>query len=311
MYYRQCDHCRGDYWVNRQQEPGYCSGRCRTAAHRLQSKSSGQILDSAIVTWPHRRRREKPRPIIPYPGGKWYGKRLILPKFPPLVSEMVSPFLGGGSIELSMAARGCRVYASDIYEPLTNLYHHALSCPNALADAVQRLHPMPKNRFIESLSAHLAGDGDPPLERAARWYALIRSSYSGRIIEYTVGNYSGHRLRFTQRMIDKLRAFRAPTLSVATMDWRDALDDRPEMFAYLDPPYPKISRTLYANHREFDHIALRDYLAKRQGPWALSINNLPVTRDLYQGLNLHSLTWRQHIGGGNLGLLQELLVTNY
>ncbi len=53
------------------------------------------------------------------------------------------------------------------------------------------------------------------------------------------------------------------------------------VFAYLDPPYPQISRKLYVDHRDFDHVALRDYLVRRPDPWALSINDLPEPRELY------------------------------
>lgn len=226
------------------------------------------------------------------------------------LTEVVSPFLGGASLELTVAARGTRVYGSDIYEPLVNLYQHALSVPGDLADAVQGFHPMGKERFAEALKDHLAGDGND-LERAARWYALIRSSYSGRLIGYTLGNFSGHRLRFTQDMIDRLRAFRSPTLTVELRDWREALDEHPDVFAYLDPPYPQISKKLYFNHRGFDHLELRDYLVTRTAPWALSINNVPMAQELYSGFNLHRMSWRRHIGGGNLGFLDELLVTNY
>lgn len=95
------------------------------------------------------------------------------------------------------------------------------------------------------------------------------------------------------------------------MDWRDALDKRPDVFAYLDPPYPGIRRRLYDIHGNLDHVALRDYLAARRAPWALSINDLPMTRDLYAGYRFHPLRWRRLISGGNIGMLRELLVTNY
>ena len=116
-------------------------------------------------------------------------------------------------------------------------------------------------------------------------------------------------------MIDALRNFRSPTVTVERMDWRQALDARPCVFAYLDPPYPMISRKLYVNHRNFDHLELRDVLAARQAPWALSLNDLPETRELYSGFRIEALTWNRHINNPGAGLhrgkLQELLVTNY
>ena len=248
--------------------------------------------------------------MIPYPGGKWYGRHQIIPLFPLCLREMVSPFLGGASLELTIAARGCRVHGSDVYEPLVNLYTQALAQPDKLADAVEEYHPTDRDKFSKALEMYRTGVGSA-LERAANWYALVRSSYSGRIIGYTLGNFSGHRFRFTREMIDALRVFRAPTLTVECLDWREALDKHPNIFAYLDPPYPGISRRLYVNHREFDHTALRDYLDHRKAPWALSLNDSPMTREMYAGFRLEPLAWGRHIGGVNRGQLAEMLVTNY
>ena len=252
----------------------------------------------------------RPRPLVPYPGGKWYARHMVMAHFPLFTTEMVAPFIGGGAIELTAAHQGCRVHGSDIYPPLVNLYQQALDDPGRLADAVEAFHPMTREGFRQALTDHSRGAGNPT-EQAARWYALIRSSYSGRIIEYTVGNYSGHKLRFTQPNIRNLRRFQAPQLSVERLDWQEALEKQPDTFAYLDPPYPEVRRRLYVNHREFDHRRLRDCLAKRQAPWALSINDLPYTRELYRGFNIHPLSWRRLIGGGDLGYLKELVITNY
>ena len=90
-------------------------------------------------------------PLIPYPGGKWYARRKITSLFPFFTTKMVSPFCGGGSIELEMEDKGVRVHASDIYEPLVNLYQQALLHPSALADAVSLHHSMDRARFAQLL----------------------------------------------------------------------------------------------------------------------------------------------------------------
>ena len=52
------------------------------------------------------------------------------------VQMMWSPFLGGGSVELACAARGIRVFGSDLFEPLVNFWNHLLD------DAAQLLMPL-------------------------------------------------------------------------------------------------------------------------------------------------------------------------
>lgn len=249
-------------------------------------------------------------PIIPYPGGKWYGRTKILPHFPLFIGEMVSPFVGGGSIELDMASRGIRVYASDHYAPLVNLYQHALTDPAALSRGVSRHHPMTKPRFAYLLEQHKRGIGTP-LQQAARWYSIMRSSYSGRVIDYTMGNFSGHRFRFTRQMIYDLAHWRAPGFSVDCLDWREALDRHPDLFAYLDPPYPNISRNLYAGQREFNHPKFAEYLHCRQAPFAMSMGDAEYARALYEGLRIVELSWGNRMKGNNKGMLKELLIMNY
>ena len=64
--------------------------------------------------------------ILPYPGGKHYGVKTLLPLVPPNVKVM-SPFAGGCSLELAIADplnnrsfiyHDVRVQAYDIFEPL-------------------------------------------------------------------------------------------------------------------------------------------------------------------------------------------------
>lgn len=191
---------------------------------------------------PAKPRSRRPRPIIPYPGGKWYARKLITPRFPLLTAELVSPFIGGGAIELHMAHKGCRIHGSDIFAPLVNLYRNLLEFPGELADEVARYHPITPETFRKALIDHEANQGSP-MERAARWYVLVRSSYAGRIIEHTTGSFSPLKLRFTSRMIENIRSFRAPNLTVQRLQWRQALEQYPDTFAYLDPPLPWHSQT--------------------------------------------------------------------
>ena len=57
------------------------------------------------------------RSLFKYPGGKSRAVEFITSFFPKI---KLSPFLGGGSIELNLASKGTKVIAYDVFLPLVN-----------------------------------------------------------------------------------------------------------------------------------------------------------------------------------------------
>ena len=74
-----------------------------------------------------------------YPGGKSRAVKHILPHFPEDVTEVCSPFLGGGSVELALAEKGVWVYGYDTFEPLIWFWRALLGNPDALANEADSL----------------------------------------------------------------------------------------------------------------------------------------------------------------------------
>ncbi len=62
------------------------------------------------------------RSPLRYPGGKTRGVNLITGFFPKDLKTILSPFFGGGSIELFLAARGVQVLGYDIFLPLVEFW---------------------------------------------------------------------------------------------------------------------------------------------------------------------------------------------
>ena len=188
------------------------------------------------------------RALIPYPGGKHYGRRTIASRLPLMTAEMVSPFLGGGS-ELYLEARGVRVRGSDILTPLVNLWQHALLRPASVADLVEtRYMPPTKERYRAALRRMQLGPEDAA--QAAATYGAYRMAFSSAVGGWA--GFSTSRKRLTPARVRALRNFAAPGLSVEHRDWRTALDMQPGTTAYLDPPYPFGRTRLYQSHRECD-----------------------------------------------------------
>ena len=243
------------------------------------------------------------RSPLRYPGGKSRGIDLITAYFPKKLHTVISPFLGGGSIELSLAAESVTVIGYDVFQPLVEFWQCLLSNPIALAREVSKYYPLPKALFYSLQQEHLRLT--TKLERAAAYYVLNRASYSGSTMS---GGMSPGHPRFTLTAIERIQNFRNGNLVVHQADFKESLEQHKTEFAYLDPPY-LVKHALYGRkgntHREFDHASLASILYEREN-WIMSYNDCGEIRELYEGYPMINLHWKYGMSANKLS--NELLV---
>lgn len=247
------------------------------------------------------------RSPLRYPGGKSRAVRTIVELMPLDTRTVVSPFLGGGSVELACAALGMSVRASDLFEPLVTFWHQLLLDPVSVADEAARHYPLERDRFYE-LQRGFYGIEDP-VERAGVFYALNRASFSG--VTLAGGMSPGHP-RFTESSISRLRRFNTGDFKVRCMDFAAAMESAPEdCMMYCDPPYMIESDNLYGYrgdmHGGFDHMRLAGLLREREN-WILSYNECAAVRDLYGDYTILTPSWTY--GMANDKRSREVLVVN-
>jgi len=229
------------------------------------------------------------RSPLRYPGGKTRAVEHLTALFPKDLSELVSPFFGGGSVELAMAAKGVTVHGYDVFSPLVEFWQCLLQDPGLLANEVTKWYPLAKEKFYELQQTQTSFA--TKLQRAAVYYVLNRSSFSGSTLS---GGMSPGHPRFTPTAIDRVRHFRNQNVQVHHADFSHSLSLHPTAFAYLDPPY-MIKSSLYGKkgnaHRDFDHQALANILIQRNN-WILSYNDCEPIRELYKGFPLLTPNWK-------------------
>ena len=240
-----------------------------------------------------------------YPGGKTRAVDLIRSYIPSDVKELAAPFLGGGSVELSCAADGIRVFGSDAFGPLMNFWKHAKANAESLAQRVSEFMPLSKAKYysLQRTFARL----DDEFEQAAVFFVLNRSSFSGTTLS---GGMSPGHPRFNDSAIDRLHNFRTERLFLRCSDYREALKRHETKFLYLDPPYANGERLYGAKgdmHEGFDHQELADILKQRDG-WILTYNDSGFIRDLYRGYDLRTPEWSYGMSNGKKS--EELFVIN-
>lgn len=224
-----------------------------------------------------------------YPGGKSRAVETVLKLIPESETKLVSPFMGGGSIELACASKGMKVFAYDIFEPLVTFWNELLKDPKKLVKEIRKHYPLSKEEFYKLQKKIL--EMKNPTQLGASFFILNRSSFSGSTLS---GGMSPDHPRFTESSIQRLLDFNIKNISVSTLDFKKALVKHQNILAYCDPPY-LIKNTLYGNkgdtHRGFDHQGLFEILKNRK-KWILSYNDSPEIREMYKGFKIISPQWK-------------------
>ncbi len=233
-----------------------------------------------------------------YPGGKSRAVQQILQYVPKNETEVVSIFLGGGSIELTLCQAGTSVRAYDNSYDLVTFWEMVLRDPDGLARRVESLLfpklPQLRSRFFRRLQAGI-GLIEDPRDRAACYFLLNRASFSGST---QAGGMSPGFGRLNPSIIARLRQFACPNLSVHCQDFRFSIPANAHRFLFLDPPYalPKGKNNLYGvkgrTHKNFNHLALFRLLRNRpNGEFVLCYNDCDFIRDLYRDYRQIPLHW--------------------
>lgn len=230
------------------------------------------------------------RSPLRYPGGKTRGVAHIIQYFPKGIGEMMSPFFGGGSVELFMASRGVKVTGYDVFTSLVEFWQCLQEAPLLLAKEIETYYPLAKEKFyhLQTIQTEFA----TKLERAAVYYVLNRSSFSGATLS---GGMSPDHPRFTPSAIERIMTFYNPNFNVEQASFEQSLSiNNSDLFCYLDPPY-LIKSSLYGRkgnaHKDFNHAVLAAILQQRKN-WVLSYNDCEEIRNLYKGFRFMIPEWK-------------------
>ena len=231
---------------------------------------------------------------LSYPGGKYYARNVLRQFLPAWIPELLSPFVGGASMELDCAARGIQVYAYDIHEPVINFWQKATVDPKVIATEVHERHyPLGKAAFYELRDSYEGLTSD--LDRAVAFFALNKSGYGGMAFGGYSGGYRTARNPYplSLGMIQALYEWNAGPIEFGWADFREAFEKHPDAYAYCDPPYMGTKyRTMYGRRgQKFEHEALAEILRDRER-WVLSYNKDDTIMEMYKGCPYVEVSWR-------------------
>jgi DNA adenine methylase len=247
-----------------------------------------------------------------YAGGKSLAVGQILALLPDNITKVMSPFVGGGSVEVAIAKHlGLPVQAFDIFDLLVNFWQTALNKPNELADDLSKLSA-DKQTFDSvkaTLKRHFKNEQsvDDAITLAALYFFNHNTSYGPGFLGWPSSVYMNDRK--WQAMIAKIRQFAVPNLSVNHGSFVDTIPNAEDAFIYADPPYflegdSKMFRGIYPqrnfpiHHNGFDHALLRDQLLAHKGGFLLSYNDCSTIREWYADCEIYEPVWQYTMGQG-------------
>ena len=265
---------------------------------------------------------------IRYAGGKTRAIKHIIPYFPKDLKNVISPFMGGGSLEVYLTNLDINVHGFDIFKPLVTFWDEMINDNKNFVNFLKTIEPTAdnykviKNKLINwDYTQEMLKDWKTdfyvrenpitltPVEIASYYYFNHNTSYGPGYLGWASSVY------LTQpkwdKMIDDISKFDGSKLQVSQSDFSNVISTHPSDFIYLDPPYymgkdsdNKMHAAIYpmknipVHHEGFNHELLRDLLHSHKGKFIMSYNNCETIREYYKDFRLEYPSWNYSMGNG-------------
>jgi len=248
---------------------------------------------------------------IRYAGGKSLAVGLIVELIPDNITRVISPFIGGGSVEVAIAKElKLPVIGFDIFDILVNYWQVQLKNPKGLYEKLFNLRPNAKTfkEVKERLKKHWKNEKKMnDLDLATHYYFNHNTSYGPGFLSWPSSVYMEEKKYHS--MLKKLENFLVPNLEVYCDSFEKVIPKFENDFLYCDPPYflegdSKMFKGIYPqrnfpiHHNNFDHEKLRDLLLKHKGGFILSYNDCSTIREWYKDFMFIDVSWQYTMGQG-------------
>jgi len=248
---------------------------------------------------------------IRYAGGKSLAVGHVIELLPKNTKRVISPFFGGGSVEISMSKYlDLEVIGFDIFDILCNYWKFQIENPKLLYKELRKLKPNKKEfeRIRKILNKVWKKEIKlDPLTLAVYFVYNFNLSYGPGFMGWSSDIYL--KPDRYKKIIEKIRGFEPKNLKVKCADFREVLKKYPNDFMYLDPPYyigkdSKMFKGIYpmrnipVHHNNFPHEVLRNMLKKHKGGFILSYNDCQTIREYYKEFKQFFPSWQYTMGQG-------------
>ncbi|MGI0406434.1 DNA adenine methylase [Helicobacter himalayensis] len=271
-----------------------------------------------------------------YGGGKSLAVGLIVEHFPNDITRLISPFMGGGSVEIASALElDLEVKAFDVFDILVNFWQVLIRDSKALYEALLALEPTKEtyaNIKAELKSfwneRHKNAQNIPhknldSLTLARDYYFNFNLSYGPGFLGWMSKIYED-KTRYLNAL-EKLKNLgqdsRLQNLSVECASFEKVFEKYPNDFFYCDPPYflegdSQMFKGIYPmrnfpiHHNGFNHELLSKCLKNHKGKFILSYNDCAFVREVYKDFKILEPKWQYTMGQGETRIGKNRLNRN-
>lgn len=246
-----------------------------------------------------------------YPGGKFYGFKVLEPFLMVPHNEFREVFVGGASIYLGKGKSQVN-WINDIDKELINFYK-IISNEDSKKELYSLLHneKASKKRHAEVLKMEINND----IENAFKYFYLNRTSFSGIMNKPRWGYALGSSVtpdRWT-KLIEPV-SVKMKDVKITSLDFRKVIEkeSKNDVLLYLDPPYFKASKSIYKNEFKLkDHQDLCELLKKTKFKFILSYEDSPEVRTMYSWTKIHETNFTYFMSEARRQNGCELIITNF
>lgn len=244
--------------------------------------------------------------FIGWVGGKKLLRKKILEQFPAEYGRYIEVFGGAGWVLFAEERKVNLEVYNDMDGRLANLFR----CVKYHAEALQKELDWALNSREQFFDAKEEARGLTDIQRAARFFVLIKESYGTDCRTFAVRGID------LGKAADYLRAVsqRLKRTVIECVDFERLLKtyDRPDALFYLDPPYFRAEKYYAAGFDKEDHMRLHDALSSIKGRFILSYNDCREARELYKGYHIVSTDRSDNLALKSASRrYNELIIKNY
>lgn len=257
-----------------------------------------------------------------YGGGKSLAVGMIIENFPNNVKRVVSPFIGGGSLEVACALElNLEVLAFDIFDILVNFWQVLNKDSKALYESLEKLEPTKETyeKIKDELKLywnerHKNPQNKPQINLdsitlARDYYFNFNLSYGPGFLGWMSKIYEDKN-RYLNTL-EKIKNFKTQNLKVECKSFEKVFREYPNDFFYCDPPYflegdSKMFKGIYPmrnfpiHHNDFNHELLAECLKNHKGKFILSYNDCEFVRKAYKDFKILGPKWQYTMGQGEI-----------
>lgn len=247
--------------------------------------------------------------FIGWVGGKRALRKEIIKRFPLETPRRYIEVFGGagwvlfGKDEIS----GQLEVFNDINSDLINLYRCIKYHPSELQRQLDGI--VHSHEFFWDLKSQLSVRGLTDIQRAARYFCVIKSSFSNK-----QEVFAGKPVQINAT-VDRFPeiAERLKRVVIENRSYEDIIKiyDRPNAFFFLDPPYFNAEKYYKQPFDREDHENLKSLLDNIKGKFLLTYNDDEFIRELYTDYNIGSIDRQNNMSLAENSRYKEVIIRNY